>query len=263
MVNSGTNRKKYVNVQVVINGMDNSVTKLMIVLGIEFGMKLLSNVCVQMVNTGMEEVVQFNLFVMEVSFGILGHFSVCVLVVVSGIQLIVWDVVMGRYGMNHQEHVYVQEEQFGWIIYVGWSRSVKEGWCGIKISGLVSVQVQQFGMVTIVFLILVPMDGSGMIPIDHVCARITKFGMVKHAYLQKLLVQMVDFGIPRSLLVFVLLVPSLVSANVIRYLCVEMDRYITLLITSVNVHMGWSFSALVVSSQHVWMDSFGMVTHVR
>jgi hypothetical protein len=89
MANSGTNRKKYVNVQVGTNGMGNSVTKLMIVPVTESGMRLSSNVCVQMVNTGMEEVVQFSLFVMEVSFGIPGHFSVCVLEAVSGIQLIV------------------------------------------------------------------------------------------------------------------------------------------------------------------------------
>lgn len=57
MANNGTNRKKYVNVQVDTNGMDNSVTKLTIVPGIESGMRLSSNVCVQMVNTGMEEVV--------------------------------------------------------------------------------------------------------------------------------------------------------------------------------------------------------------
>jgi hypothetical protein len=82
----------------------------------------------------------------------------------------------------------------------------------------VSVLGLLFGMGIIVFLTLVLMEGSGMILSDLVCALKEGFGMVRPAYLQELPAITVGCGIKEYMLVSALMVPILLSVNVIRSL---------------------------------------------
>lgn len=77
---------------------------------------------------------------------------------------------------------------------------------------------------------------SGMMNISLVFVLIIKSGIQEHVFLQELIVQMVEFGIQRFMLVSVPLELSQILINVILFPHVKMVKNIILLIINANVH---------------------------
>jgi hypothetical protein len=77
---------------------------------------------------------------------------------------------------------------------------------------------------------------SGMMNISLVFVLIIKSGIQEHVFLQELIVQMVEFGIQKFILVSVPLELSQILINVILFPLVKTVKNIILLIINVNVH---------------------------
>ena len=211
-----------------INGMDNFVIEHLTVLEIEFGTKLLNNVSVPLLNTGMEDNVQLDLFVVEEEFGIQKPMNVIVDLDGNGIQEHVLDVEMVKFGMNLHYNVYALEELYGMEQIVELFNNVEMDKFGILIFGNVNVQIILKIMEFIVSQILAKMEESGATNINHVFVQTTRSGIQELVFLLESIVQMVEFGIQQSMLVFVQSELSLTLINVIQSQHAEMVKSIIL-----------------------------------
>lgn len=77
---------------------------------------------------------------------------------------------------------------------------------------------------------------SGMTNLSLVNVLIIKSGIQEHVFLQELIVQMVEFGIQKFILVSVPLELSQILINVILFPLVKTVKNIILLIINANVH---------------------------
>jgi len=158
----GTQLLNHVFVIQTILGMVISVKDLQIVLEIEFMIEIIKFVFALMDSIGMVTLVLLKLLAVVDKLGMILHSNAIVQLLSIGMEVTVFTVLTVKFGILIQKHVSVKQVLNGTINFVRLFRIVKEELFGIKILGLVNVQLQQFGVEHIVWLTLAQVDKFGI-----------------------------------------------------------------------------------------------------